>query len=529
MKSNRSLFNCKWIFSILTVAFLMLGLSQSSMALDAQDYPLGDIPLDESTYQLFMKPIPEDRIDALPSKYDARSDGIVSPAKDQGACGSCWAFASVGAVESKLKKEYNVGLEDLSEEQQVRCNTDMYGCGGGSADAILYWETNGPISESCYPYTATEGSCNYSCTEKDYRVTNYYTVPRTATGFKQSLYDDGPSYWRYEVYSDFGNFWNQGSPGQVYRNVSNSYSEGGHAVLIIGWDDAKGAFLCKNSWGTNGGPNNDGTFWIAYSGHAHDLGFGMANFNLTTGGGGGDWPFCFKDPEYTTTLELIIEGNQIRGQAKNPAAPDNFPAPITGFIHGGYAYFAINYLGEDEGFRFYAIQAGSKTGESWAIDDAGNFYDTPRTAELVSCDQGSEPFEEKDMTGALDGHSGVISHTTEGNWNLCFYDSEWPSESLQFNVENGGVLRGQNTYYPAPLTGKVFNGNAFFAIGYPNDNIRMYAVSGGSLSGLGWAIRDEDSTYYDDPHSVTLFPCEKSAPEVQYDQNDFSKDSSKSK
>ena len=50
-------------------------------------------------------------------------------------------------------------------------------------------------------------------------------------------------------------------------------------MLLIGWDDAKGAFLCKNSWGP-GGPNGDGTFWIAYAGHAYDLGFGMANFSL---------------------------------------------------------------------------------------------------------------------------------------------------------------------------------------------------------------------------------------------------------
>jgi hypothetical protein len=53
-------------------------------------------------------------------------------------------------------------------------------------------------------------------------------------------------------------------------------------VLLIGWDDAKGAYLCKNSWGTDGGPNSDGTFWIAYEGHATDLGFGMSNFSLTS-------------------------------------------------------------------------------------------------------------------------------------------------------------------------------------------------------------------------------------------------------
>jgi hypothetical protein len=51
-------------------------------------------------------------------------------------------------------------------------------------------------------------------------------------------------------------------------------------VLLIGWDDAKQAYLLKNSWGTTAGPNGDGTFWVAYSGHLRNLGFGMANFSL---------------------------------------------------------------------------------------------------------------------------------------------------------------------------------------------------------------------------------------------------------
>jgi hypothetical protein len=59
-------------------------------------------------------------------------------------------------------------------------------------------------------------------------------------------------------------------------------------VLLIGWDDSKGAYLCKNSWGRNDGPNGDGTFWIAYSGHAHSLGFQMSNFAVTYTGTCGD-------------------------------------------------------------------------------------------------------------------------------------------------------------------------------------------------------------------------------------------------
>ena len=133
----------------------------------------------------------------------------------------------------------------------------------------------------------------------DYRVTGFYTTAQTAEAFKTSCYDDGPSYWRYDVYSDFSynvtGFWYDANPGDVYVNSSNSFRRGGHAVLIIGWDDAKGAFLCKNSWGATGGPQGNGTFWIAYSGHSHNLGFAMSNFNLTGGVPCGDCDYCLTD------------------------------------------------------------------------------------------------------------------------------------------------------------------------------------------------------------------------------------------
>ncbi len=96
---------------------------------------------------------------------------------------------------------------------------------------------------------------------------------------KGSLVQHGPCYFRYDAYDDFHTFWNTASPGQVYRQKSGN-EPGGHAVLIIGWSDTKKAWLLKNSWGEAGGPNNDGTFWMAYDGHKNDLRFQM--FNITS-------------------------------------------------------------------------------------------------------------------------------------------------------------------------------------------------------------------------------------------------------
>jgi len=299
MSSTRFRAGTKWLTCILVAFSLTLFVGQNLLA---EEYGLGDIPLPKEVYQKHLK-VRADKfvlLDAAPpASYDARDYGIVTSAKDQGYCGSCWAFASVGAMESHLLKTFGFGPSDLSEQQQVSCNVVNYGCCGGYSSAARYWETNGPIYESCFsygdsgygttcpPYSGVDCSDAGGCEELVYRVVGWHTVDATPTGFKTSLYEDGPSYWRFTVYSDFHDFWNYGNWGDVYYQTTGIY-RGGHAVLLIGWDDSKGAYLCKNSWGTYGGPNGDGTFWIAYSGHNNNLGFGMSNFSVTGGAECGD-------------------------------------------------------------------------------------------------------------------------------------------------------------------------------------------------------------------------------------------------
>ncbi len=274
-------------------------LSGGTPITDAQSCDPGgcDIPLDEKTYQQYLKPVeyPEGLSRAvLPTSYDARDDGIVTSPKNQGACGGCWAFASVGAMESHLLALGVGGTPDYSEQQLISCHSGMSGCCGGSLTAMQYWETAGPITEACLPFGEGGTSCptestipcsnGSGCTQLNYRVTNWHTVD--LSDFKGSLYVDGPSYWRFTVYDDFSSWYNSASSGSVYVNGSGTSSVGGHAVLLIGWDDSKSAYLLKNSWGSTSGPQGDGTFWMAYSGHAHDLSFQMSNFDLYLPGSG---------------------------------------------------------------------------------------------------------------------------------------------------------------------------------------------------------------------------------------------------
>jgi PKD repeat protein len=293
MSSHKAMLRIRWLAITLLALLLIAAGGRTGVTLGSTPpHTYGDIPLDPATYQRYLKaPSPSIAAD-LPAAYDARDDGIITASKDQASCGGCWAFASAGAMESHLLA---AGLPfnptDLSEQQQLSCNGGHSGCCGGSMSALQYWETRGPVYETCFPWGDASTSCPThsvvpcsppasNCPQLGYRVTNYHTV--ASDQFRQSLYADGPSYWRFDVYSDFQNWYNTAASGSVYVNGAGTTEEGGHAVLLIGWDDARSAYLCKNSWGATTGPQGDGTFWIAYSGHANDLGFGMANFDVVS-------------------------------------------------------------------------------------------------------------------------------------------------------------------------------------------------------------------------------------------------------
>jgi hypothetical protein len=185
------------------------------------------------------------------------------------------------------------------------------------------------MEESCtgYPdYSTSCGGTEALCTDFDtcnqlrFYTTGYYTVDTSDPDeVKASLYQDGPAYFRFDVPSDFYTFWSASSQGDVYCNTGASPG-GGHAILIIGWDDNKNAWLCKNSWGATAGPNGDGTFWIARSGHAHDLEFGMANVEIEprvwyveggvgSSGDGSSWTEGFKTIH--EGMAICIDGDEI--------------------------------------------------------------------------------------------------------------------------------------------------------------------------------------------------------------------------
>lgn len=195
---------------------------------------------------------------ALPASLDWRNNNgnYVTPVKDQGLCGSCWAFGSTAALESATLIANNTQTPnlDLSEQVLISCST-INGCSGGSiAGAGIFLQSIGTPPEACYPYTATNGNCAQACANRlsnsDKAATwQYVGMPgdMTADILKSALNYYGPIVVSMSVFDDFYTY-----KSGIYQHVTGNY-QGGHVVLLVGYDDAGQYFIAKNSWGTSYG------------------------------------------------------------------------------------------------------------------------------------------------------------------------------------------------------------------------------------------------------------------------------------
>lgn len=209
----------------------------------------------------------------IPAGVDWRSnDGnFVTPIRDQKKCGSCWAFAMTGGLESyALRTENKPGVDlDLSEQVMVSCS-GVGSCSGGYLSAGFLKKTGLP-PESFYPYTATDGKCETAAAgwqNAAYRIGTYSSVSKTLTAIKTALANYGPLPTAFMVYEDF----------MHYKTGIYSYTTGkrlgGHAVLLVGYNDEGRYFIVKNSWNTKWG--EEGYFRIAYSEMNNSVNFGMS-------------------------------------------------------------------------------------------------------------------------------------------------------------------------------------------------------------------------------------------------------------
>jgi len=195
---------------------------------------------------------------------------FVTPVRNQGSCGSCWAFATTAALESQLLIANNAPLTNDDRAEQILLSCSGAGsCSGGYIDAASnYIKSTGLPPEQDFAYTASDSACANALagwqTDAKRTVTWSYvnTSPANLTAIKTALSTYGPVATTMDVYSDFYYY-----TGGIYQYTSGSL-QGGHAVLIVGYTDdptvsGGGYFKVKNSWGTGWG--QAGYFLIAYS------------------------------------------------------------------------------------------------------------------------------------------------------------------------------------------------------------------------------------------------------------------------
>ena len=354
------------------------GLSEKSMRCGAGESIQGPLNTSEKGTKdgIAQQPAPDA---ASPSSFDWRNilgcDWMTS-IKNQGGCGSCWAFSAAGAAEAA----HNIGADDVTidlnlSEQYMVSDCHMYigsqtCCGGYAGQALSYIRDTGIPDEGCFPYIdgsgcecLTDGTCSPSCTYSgtdicsdttcDDRCSDYGSrlVQIDTTGFagsgeasiKQALLDYGPLSVSMGIGSPFGGYWD----GDVYRCTNDSSTN--HAVGVVGWDDAGGYWIIRNSWGTGWG-----------TGGYFKLGYGECSIE--------SWPYYAtvntsgNDVFQTPTVIGAVPYTNTQNVSSATTSCDDPPIGVPGF--SGQGNYTVWYK--------YTPLAGG----TLSVDTFGSDYDT---------------------------------------------------------------------------------------------------------------------------------------------------------
>ncbi len=218
--------------------------------------------------------IPDDssaKVADIPEAIDWREKGAVNPIKDQGDCGSCWAFAVVSSVESAYAIKTG-NLVDLSEQQLVDCVDSCLGCSGGNTPSgYTYGMFHSAFcTQKSYPYTAMDGKCHDDSCEKVTKVADYHGV---ATGVGRRLLERlaiQPVSVGVEADKDMFHHYTGG-----ILDSDDCGTAINHAVTAVGYGVENGTIyiIVRNSWGTDWG--EDGYIRMAY----REVGDGVCGLN----------------------------------------------------------------------------------------------------------------------------------------------------------------------------------------------------------------------------------------------------------
>ncbi|XP_030250777.1 cathepsin S-like isoform X2 [Sparus aurata] len=192
----------------------------------------------------------------VPDTIDWREKGYVTEVKNQGTCGSCWAFSAVGALEGQLFMKTGK-LVDLSPQNLLDCSSTSkygnHGCNGGYKHKAFQYviDNQGIDSDASYPYTGQVSKCRYDSRYRAANCSRYYFLPQgDERALKQALATIGPISVAVDSLQYGFKFYKSG----VYNDPSCT-NKTNHAVLAVGYGTLNGQdyWLVKNSWGRKWG------------------------------------------------------------------------------------------------------------------------------------------------------------------------------------------------------------------------------------------------------------------------------------
>ncbi len=385
----------------------------------------------------------------LPSQFSWLDYGgdWSTPAKDQGNCGSCWAFGALGAMEAAI----NIAKGDpdfdcnLSEQYVLSCLSAAGSCGGGwMSEAIEYIESTAPGSsgngingcplESCLPYQAKDNiPCDDKCDDWDYhsvppeednilfQVEDFGVAsinPSSSSDWdilKTWVYTYGPivvDIYASDGWATFG--FSHNLPSDVYEGTESGTTN--HAQVLCGWVDDDsilngGYWILKNSWGT---------------------GFGYAGFiNVAYG--------CLRlgDRDVTWVTTPSWSEAPPNGAPVKPSIPSPYDGELDVDVNPTLSVYVYDPDGDAMDVTFYNNETGTSFGTDFVVSGArasvtwsGLSYETPYSWYAVASD------------GELTNRSETWNFTTGEPQPEKFYANQ------DINVKNGGITGSYlNTHY----------------------------------------------------------------------------------
>ena len=248
----------------------------------------------------------------LPETWDWRNvneTNYVTPVKDQGTCGSCWAHGALATIESNILIENpQITTIDLSEQYYISGCWGLGDCSGSFVEGVEFKVLKhcmnvGTMIETCFPYLASNSPCNH-CVDWEtnaWRIETYGSVSYATETLKTQIMMNGPV--MASMYTD-----------EWYQPPSSHKSHISHEVCIIGWNDSAGdgCWIVKNSYGTGWG--YDGYGLIAY-GDVSNIGAVYGSYQM---------PPCER---YDTNNDCYIDYDELK-----EAIYDYLTAPIGSLI-----------------------------------------------------------------------------------------------------------------------------------------------------------------------------------------------------